>query len=85
MTSNVCSVKLHRMSTRDRNAVDTAMEQVYASFDQLLRLIEEGALDDITEAQRRRYSTQLAQLQNRAVFVERLLVADLVRRLSAAG
>lgn len=85
MTSNVCSVSLSAMATRDRDAIDAAMVKVYAGFDRLLQLIDEGALDDISDVQRQRYSAQLEQLENRAAFVERRLVADLVRRLPAAG
>lgn len=74
------------MSIRDKDAVDAAAERVYAAFDHLLRLVEEGRLDDLTEAQRRRYSEQLDQLQNRALFMERLVLAELARRrLPAAG
>lgn len=74
------------MSNRGEDAVDAAAQRVYAAFDQLLRLVEEGALDDLTDAQRLRHAEQLDQLQNRAAFVERLVTAALLRRhLSAAG
>ena len=73
------------MHTRDENPIDVAAAKVYAAFDTLLRLVEEGRLDDLTDAQRLRYAEQLDQLENRAAFVERLLTAELVRRhLSAA-
>lgn len=74
------------MSARDGDPIDVAAEKVYAAFDHLLRLVEGGRLDDLTEAQRRRFSTQLDQLQNRALFMERLVLAELARRrLPAAG
>ena len=74
------------MSTRDEDAVEAAAAGVYAAFDHLLRLAEEGALDDLTDAQRLRHAEQLDQLQNRAAFVERLVTAAVLRRhLSAAG
>ena len=74
------------MSIRDEDTVDAAAQRVYAAFDHLLRLVEEGRLDDLTEAQRLRHAEQLDQLQNRAAFVERLVTAALLRRhLSAAG
>ena len=74
------------MSTRDENAVEAAAAKVYAAFDHLLRLAEEGALDELTDAQRLRHAEQLDQLQNRAAFMERLLTAAVLRHhLSAAG
>ncbi len=74
------------MHIRDEDPIDVAATKVYAAFDHLLRLVEDGRVDDLTEAQRRRFSTQLDQLQNRALFVERLVLAELTRRrLPAAG
>jgi hypothetical protein len=74
------------MATAPGDALEAAMDSVFSEYDQLLRLLDEGALDEVSEARLGHHLQRLDQAQNRLRFLERQVLTRVQRRrLSAAG
>lgn len=74
------------MAAGNAAALEAAIDGVFARYDQVLQLVEDGALDEVTEARFVDYLQRLDQVQNRLRFLERQVIARVERRsLPAAG
>ena len=57
--------------TADAQAVDAALDAVVTSFDRLLRLVEDGGLQQLDDQQFVRFLEDYERIRNRIRFVER--------------
>jgi hypothetical protein len=73
--------------TADAQAVDAALDAVVTSFDRLLRLVEDGGLQQLDDQQFVRFLEDYERIRNRIRFVERQaqLAAARATRAQAAS